>query len=87
MNHLKFSSWRSLTVIILLLFGFIYQTLALEFRPQVFFIPDLIILVFTFWAVLNIKQDVSINFFLAFFLIIYFYCFSPPRLDLEFNNN
>lgn len=87
MNHLKFSSWRSLTVIILLLFGFIYQTLALEFRPQVFFIPDLIILVFTFWAVLNIKQDVSINFFLAFFLIIYFYCFSPPRLDIEFNNN
>lgn len=87
MNHSKFSGWGSLTVIILLLSGFIFQTLALEFRPQVFFIPDLIILVFTFWAVLNIKQDVSINFFLAFFLIIYFYCFSPPRLDLEFNNN
>jgi hypothetical protein len=87
MNQFKLSGWGSLTVISLLLFGFIYQTLALEFRPQVFFIPDLIILVFTFWAVLNIKQDVSINFFLAFFLIIYFYCFSPPRLDVEFNNN
>jgi len=87
MNQLMFSSWGPLRVIILLLFGFVYQTLALEFRPQVFFIPDLIILVFTFWAILNIKQDVSINFFLALFLIIYFYCFSPPRLDLEFNNN
>lgn len=87
MNHLKFSGRVSLTVIMLLIFGFIYQTLALEFHPPVFFIPDLIILAFTFWAVLNIKQDVSVNFFLALFLIIYFYCFSPPRLDLEFNNN
>ena len=87
MGHLKFSGRESMRLIILLLCGFVYQTLALEFHPQVFFIPDLIILVFTFWAVLNIKQDVSINFFLALFLIIYFYCFSPPRLDVEFNNN
>lgn len=87
MRDLKFSSREAISCIAILFFGFLFQTFALKSHPQVFFIPDLIILVFTFWALLNIKQDVSLNFFLASFLILYFYCFSPPRLDIEFNNN
>lgn len=87
MKYLNFPHLRGPELFIFLISGFMYQTFAMSFHPQVFFIPDLIILIFTFWALLNFKQDISINFLLAFSLIIYFFCFSPPRLDIEFNNN
>jgi len=56
-------------------------------RPlPVFFLPDLLLALVALWALIRVRQTVSPAIFLVAALLIYFVCFSPARLDIEFDN-
>lgn len=56
------------------------------YQLPVFFIPDILIFIFSIWAIININQRLSKLFIISLCLIIYFLSFSPEKLDIEFNN-
>lgn len=82
-----FNKFNIASMIAIAIIGFFLQVLMQINHYPVFFIPDLMIFLFAIWVILNIKQDISINILISFLLLIYFYCFSPPKMDIEFNNN
>lgn len=56
-------------------------------RPlPLFFVPDLVIALVALWALVMLRQTVSPAIMLVAGLLIYFVCFSTPRLDIEFDN-
>ena len=52
----------------------------------VFFVPDLLIALVALWALVVLRQTISPAIFIVAILLIYFVCFSTPRLDIEFDN-
>lgn len=52
----------------------------------VFFAPDLVIALVALWALVMLRQMISPAILLVAGLLIYFVCFSTPRLDIEFDN-
>lgn len=52
----------------------------------VFFVPDLVIALVALWALVMLRQTISPFILLVAALLIYFVCFSAPRLDIEFDN-
>jgi hypothetical protein len=62
------------------------STLTFYTSWPVFFWPDLFIGLFFIWALVNLRQTISWQIWLSILLLIYFFCFSPPRMDIEFDN-
>ena len=62
------------------------STLVFKTGWPVFFSPDLLILLFFVWAFINLRQEISWQIWLSICLLLYFFCFSPPRMDIEFDN-
>ena len=52
----------------------------------VFFVPDLVIALVALWALVMLRQTISPAILLVAALLIYFVCFSAPRLDIGFDN-
>jgi uncharacterized membrane protein (GlpM family) len=53
----------------------------------VWYWPDLALLFFSIWAVINIHQSVSKGFWIPVLLLVYFFCFSPAAPDIDFTNS
>ena len=49
-------------------------------------LPDCLIGLFAIWALFHLKQPVSVVISMPIFLLVYYLCFSPTRLDIEFDN-
>jgi hypothetical protein len=56
------------------------------YQVPVYYIPDIVIFLFFIYAFININQTISFGILIPIFLLIYFICFSPDKLDIEFNN-
>ena len=72
-------------VLTLIFFTTLYTYLNL-YQVPVYYIPDLAIFFFAIYALININQDISRLINISFILLIYYLCFSPARLDVEFDN-
>lgn len=87
LNSLIVEYRKNYKIVILLLVFFIglYTYLNLNQVP-VYYLPDLLIFFFAIYAIIHINQDVSKLINVSFILLIYYLCFSPARLDIEFDN-
>lgn len=64
----------------------IIYTILNTYQVPVYYIPDIAILLFFIYAFININQTISFGILIPIFLLIYFVCFSPSKLDIEFEN-
>lgn len=63
-----------------------FSYLVYVFRFPSGLIPDIAIAIFSVWALIHLRQDVSRLIFVSGFLLVYFLCFSPDKFDIEFDN-
>jgi hypothetical protein len=66
------------------LLAFSYLVYAFHFPSGL--IPDVAIVIFSVWALIHLRQDVSRLIFVSALLLVYFLCFSPDKFDIEFDN-
>lgn len=52
-----------------------------------FFIPDLLLLVLIAFGIINLKNELSLKALITSLIIVGYVFFSPPHLNLEFDNN
>ena len=80
--HLR--NYRLVTGILLL--AFILSALTFYSPLPITVLPDVLIGLFAIWAIFQMRQIVSPALAIPVLLLIYFLCFSPARLDTEFDN-
>jgi len=73
-------------VALLLIFFITLYTFLNLYQVPVYYLPDLVVFFFAIYALININQDVSKLINISFILLVYYLCFSPARLDIEFDN-
>lgn len=55
--------------------------------PQVYYIPDLLLILIIIYRLLNLNQKVTYGLMISYTLFIYFIFLSEPHADYEFDNN